>query len=83
MNKFVNKTFGNNKKCSLFVHLTNCVDNVDDEKRTPAEKKDSHNDAHLYIKYIDDEDNDMTPFDDNYHGDNDHNAASLVWSSFR
>ena len=32
---------------------------------------------------VDDEDNDMTPHDDNYHGDNDHNAASIVWSSFR
>ena len=64
----------------FIVHLTNCVDYVDDEKRTPAEKKDSHNDAHLID---DDEDNDMTPHDDNYHGDNDHNAASIVWSSFR
>ena len=31
----------------FIVHLTNCVDNVDDEKRAPAKKKDSHNDAHL------------------------------------
>ena len=28
-------------------NLTDCVDNVDDEKGTPAEQKDSHNDAHL------------------------------------
>ena len=29
------------------VHLTNCVDNVDYEKGTPAEQEDSHNDTHL------------------------------------
>ena len=36
----------------FIVHLTNCVDNVDDEKRTPAEKKDSHNDAHLLNRLV-------------------------------
>ena len=30
-----------------FVHLTNCMDDIDDKKWTPAEKEDSHNDTHL------------------------------------
>ena len=34
------------------VHLTNCVDNVDYEKGTPAEQEDSHNDTHLGNNHI-------------------------------
>ena len=55
------------------VHLTNCVHNVDDKKGTPAEKKDSHNDAHLIG---DDEDNAMTPHDDDGDGDHDNHDSN-------
>ena len=35
-----------------FVHLTNCMDDIDDKKWTPAEKEDSHNDTHLGNNHI-------------------------------